>query len=70
MKSHVKFEVTAGTLVSMTTDQFEALQRLAQEGNWETIDPDYPIHVSGGDYIGVTLGGMFLGIEKDGYTHS
>jgi len=52
----------------MTTEQFEALRDLAQPGRWETQTED--VFVSGTDYLGVHMTSIFLGIERDGYTHS
>jgi hypothetical protein len=70
MQSHVKVEMTVGTLRSMTTEQFHALQdNILAEGKWETV-VETPLHIDGGDYLGVYLPGIFIGIEKDGYTHS
>lgn len=69
MKPNIKADITVGTLASMTTPQFEALRdNVLAEGLWETVEE---ITINGsGDYVGVWVGGMFLGIEKDGYTHS
>ena len=69
MRLDAKVEVTAGVLAAMNTTQFEALQQnILQEGQWETVDD---CRLSGyGEYVGVNIGGMFIGIEKDGYTHS
>jgi hypothetical protein len=84
MRNDIKVDVTVGTLASMSVEQFTALRdNILREGNWETADG---IRVSGGgDYIGVVplrakrasadfTGAMeqmmFIGIERDGYTHS
>jgi hypothetical protein len=64
MKSHLKVEMTVATLRAMSPEQLKALQEnILAEGRWETFDPATEVlHVSGhGDYIG---------IEKDGHTHS
>ena len=70
MQPHVMIEVTAGTLQQMTTPQFEALRdNVLAEGHWEPQTE--PVRVIGGtDYIGVQLETIYIGIEKDGYTHS
>lgn len=70
MHANRKFVIPAGCLREMTTEQFESLKKLTQEGNWENSDKD--LFVSGTDYIGLVMdeSGFFLGIEKDGYTHS
>lgn len=74
MKSHIKVEMSVEVMRNMSVKQFQALQdNIIGEGRWETFDPATEVlHVSGhGDYIGVTLDhGFFVGIEKDGYTHS
>lgn len=69
MRPDVKIEVTAGTLAAMTPKQFEALQEnVLAEGQWENVEGT--LRLSGGDYLGVHLPAMFVGIEPDGYTHS
>jgi hypothetical protein len=67
---HRIFQIPAGCLREMTVEQFKALQVLTLKNNWENCDDD--LFVSGTDYIGVVMDntGFFLGIEKDGYTHS
>lgn len=73
MKSHLKVEMTVETMRSMSPEQFKALQEnILAQGRWEAFDPATEVlHVSGhGDYIGVYLGELFIGIEKDGHTHS
>lgn len=75
MKPHIKIDITAGTIASMTIPQFEALRdNICREGRWDSIGEETPpvrmINVSGGSYLGVHLPDMFIGIEKDGYTHS
>ena len=78
MKPGVKVEVTAGTLAGMTIEQFQALQKnVLAEGSWETTDV---LRLSGGEYLtvrpfhrdnnGFERMSIYLGIEKDGYTHS
>lgn len=82
MKPHIKVDITAGTIAAMTTEQFVSLRdNVCREGRWENSDG---LRINGGgDYIGVEpLSGsrpdvpgamtpiMFIGIEKDGYTHS
>jgi hypothetical protein len=69
MRYEVPVDINVGTLATMTAEQFVALRdNILAEGHWENqID----IRVRGaGDYVGVYVGGMFIGIEKDGYTHS
>lgn len=69
MSPGLNVNISAGTIASMTPEQFAALQSICAEGSWDHLTE--PIHVNGaGDYIGVWVGGLFLGIEKDGYTHS
>lgn len=70
MMPHVKIDVNAGVLSNMSVEQFQALQNnILAPGKWESQVE--PVHISGhGEYIGLTVGGMFIGIEKDGYTHS
>jgi hypothetical protein len=54
----------------MTVEQFLSLKNnFAAPGNWDHVRED--VFVSGVDYMGVQIpGGMFIGIEKDGHTHS
>jgi hypothetical protein len=69
MKGHVLIEITAGALAAMTPAQLAALQdNVVAAGLWEQVEG--PVRVSGGDYLGVELPGLFVGIETDGYTHS
>ena len=75
MKPHIKIEVTAGTLAAMTPEQFTALQdHVLAEGQWDTASGLYL--AGGGDHLGVQplddvhSAMIYLGIEKDGYTHS
>lgn len=70
MKPHCKVDINVGTLRNMTHEQLDALkENMLNDGKWESEDV---LHVSGGDYLGVTFDGnpLFIGIEKDGYTHS
>ncbi len=68
MKPHVPITLTAGTLANMTPAQLEALQQnVLAKGLWEDTEE---LNISGGDYLGVYLPNIFLGIEKDGYCHS
>jgi hypothetical protein len=69
MKPGLNVNISAGTIASMTTEQFVALRdNICAEGKWDTIDQ--PIGVVGGDFLAVYLPDIFIGIEKDGYTHS
>ena len=70
MKPGLNINISAGTIASMTVEQFEALRdNICAKGHWEQLND--PIHVSGtGEYIGVHLPSIFIGIEPDGYTHS
>ena len=70
VKPHIKIEMTAGTLRSLSDEQFHALRdKVLADGLWETISE--PVRVDGmGEYVGVYLPNLFIGIEKDGYTHS
>lgn len=69
MRPGLNINISAGTIATMTDEQFHSLQRLTAEGSWDTLTE--PIHVNGrGDYLGVELPGFFIGIERDGYTHS
>jgi hypothetical protein len=75
MKPHIKVEVTAGTLAALTPEQFKALQeRVLAAGQWDTASGLYLS--CGGDYLGVEplddvhSRMIFIGIERDGYTHS
>lgn len=75
MKPHIKVEFTVGQIQNMTDEQFAALRdNVCVEGKWETADE---LRVVGTDPLGVMpmFGSparemMFIGIEKDGYTHS
>jgi len=59
----------ADTLAALTDAQLAALgDNVFAEGRWDHVDET--IRLSGGDYFGVHLPGTFVGIEKDGYTHS
>jgi hypothetical protein len=69
MKPHIKLDITVGCMREMTAEQFEALKRyILADGQWETQTE--PLHISGSDYLGVQLEGIFIVIEKDGYAHS
>jgi hypothetical protein len=69
MKPYVDLTINAGTLRSMTDEQFHALRdNVLADGKWETVDG--PLRIDGGEYLGVYLPNIFIGIEKDGYTHS
>jgi hypothetical protein len=70
MRPHVKIDVNAGTLAAMTDEQFRALrENILAEGLWEQVEG--PVRVDGaGEYVGVYLPNLFIGIERDGYTHS
>ena len=74
MKPHVQLQITAGTFASMTDEQFHALRdNLFAPGCWDHVEGPLQISGSGrnrGDYLGVHLPGIFVGIERDGYTHS
>lgn len=69
MKPHVKVDVTAGTLAALTDEQFAALRdNVLAQGRFDSVGE---LRLAGGgDYLGVILPGLFIGIEKDGYTHS
>ena len=79
MQPGTKVQVTAGTLASLTNEQFDALRTfILRPDAWEGA---VRLRISGGgDFIGVEpmynddQGGekpaIFIGIEKDGYTHS
>lgn len=74
MRPHIQAEISAGTLAAMTAKQFKSLQdNVLNEGSWETADG---LKVVGSDdHVGVLPmkdGGslIYIGIEKDGYTHS
>jgi hypothetical protein len=70
MRPNRRFIIPAGCLREMTIAQFAALQKLTAHPLWENSDQD--LHVSGTEYLGIVMdeSGFFLGIEKDGYTHS
>lgn len=69
MKAYVPIQINAGTLAAMTDEQFHALRdNVFAEGLWENVEG--PLRIDGGEYLGVHLPGIFVGIEKDGYTHS
>ncbi len=76
MQPHVKVDITAGTLAAMTVEQFTALRdNIVAEGKWESVDGVQVSSGGFGDYIGVMPFSdgeslIFIGIEKDGYTHS
>ena len=61
-------EIPAGALMAMTVEQLHSLQNIVAPGSWDTVKE--PVRVSGVDYLGVYLPGFFIGIEKDGYSHS
>lgn len=75
MDNNVQLTIYAATLKHMNVDQFKALQEnVLADGRWETAKGCV---ISGTtDYISVEpLDGeaksmIYLGIEKDGYTHS
>jgi len=68
VKPHTPITLTAGTLAKMTPAQLESLQQnVLADGLWEETEA---LNISGGDYLGVYLPNIFLGIEKDGYCHS
>jgi hypothetical protein len=56
---------TAGN--SMTVPQYEAACKVAQRFN---LDSPVTVHSGSDDCIMIEAGGMWLGIERDGYTHS
>jgi hypothetical protein len=56
---------TAGN--SMTVPQYEAACKVAQRFN---LDSPITVHSGSDDCIMIEAGGMWLGIERDGYTHS
>jgi hypothetical protein len=69
MRDDVHITIPAAALRAMTPEQLEALQtHVVGEGRWENVEE--PVFVSGTDYLGVHLPGIFLGIERDGYCHS
>lgn len=69
MKPGTPIDTTAGTLAALTPEQFKALQEnILAEGNWDHLSG--PIRVVGSDPLSITLGGLMVGIEPDGYTHS
>jgi hypothetical protein len=76
MRTHLKVEMTVGTLRAMTHEQLDALQaNIVGDGQWEHVDESLlaggRLLISGdGAYLGIHLPSMFVGIEKDGYTHS
>jgi len=71
MRPGVKLEMTVGTLLALSDEQFKALRALIGRGQWEQVGEEFTLRVDGaGDYVGVHLPNLFVGIEKDGYTHS
>jgi hypothetical protein len=56
---------TAGN--SMTVPQYEAACKVAQRFN---LDSPITVHSGSDECIMIEAGGMWLGIERDGYTHS
>ena len=69
MKPYVTVHIPVGTLMNMTDEQLFALrQNVLAEGLWENVEG--VLRIDGLDYLGVHLPGIFVGIEKDGYTHS
>ena len=70
MRPDTPITTSAGVLAAMTAEQFSALQQnILAEGLWETVTE--AVHISGTDYLGVHMpDGLFIGIEKDGHTHS
>jgi hypothetical protein len=68
MKGDLKIDVNVATLRSMNAEQFEALKaNVLADGKWET---EQSLRLHGGEYLGVYLDSIFIGIERDGYTHS
>ena len=68
MNDAAQITIPAGALRDMTVEQLKALQEhIVGEKCWQHVES---LHISGGDYLGVHLPGFFVGIEKDGYTHS
>ena len=74
MKGDMIVTINVATLRSMTDEQFHALRdHVLADGLWENARGCL---IRGGDYISVEpLDGdaksmIYLGIEKDGYTHS
>lgn len=76
MKPHIVPNITVGTLRTMTVEQFQALRdNILNDGMWETASG---VDIIGsGDHLGVQPRGgtpeqpyMYIGIERDGYTHS
>lgn len=73
MHNSAKIEISAMALKCMTYDQFDALrENVLADGKWEQQNTAQIVWVPEGDkgYVGVTVGGMFIGIEQNGYTHS
>ena len=69
MKPYTEIRITAGALANMTPAQLESLQQnVVSEGVWDDVTEE--VRIAGGDYLGVYLPTIFLGIEKDGYCHS
>jgi hypothetical protein len=53
----------------MTPEQFKSLQdNVLANGRWDSVD-NVDIRWAG-DHLGVQVGGMYIGIEPDGYAHS
>jgi hypothetical protein len=69
MRDDARIHFTGRAMKEMSVEQFLALQRnIAAEGKWETQTEATVVWSM--DHIGVNIGGMYIGIESDGYTHS
>lgn len=70
MKNDLAVDINAGTIATMSVEQFISLRdNFCKEGNWDHVKETVRVR-GAGDYIGVEVGSMFIGIERDGYTHS
>ena len=76
MSPDIVIHICAGALATMTVEQLQALQvNVVRPDVWQHITrQDPPVFISGGGadgmYLGVTFPDIFLGFERDGYTHS
>ena len=71
MKADVELQIPVGTFMSMTDEQITSLRVFVLADGVLGRTSRTAVRIDGfGDYVGVHLPGIFIGIEKDGYTDS
>jgi hypothetical protein len=74
VQQHIEIKTTVGVLASLTDAQLTSLRdNILAEGRWDTADAIKLF--GGGDHLGVQPEKdghpmLYIGIERDGYTHS